>query len=161
MFNSTRFQRFQSIANTWTPAHGVQVPFSRLKFLFLGVFCLTGMVGCLLDAVVLGSKPFADVIAFTLFDYRDPHAGNSANGRALSSVASDRADGCSQSGAASGLLKSFFPCATTLRLKPAGHNGVGSAINDDAGEFELQFRLAGQWARIFGFDYLAVHLGPF
>jgi hypothetical protein len=43
------------------------VPLGRLKFLFLGVFCLTGMVGCLLDAVVLGSKPFAEVIAWIVF----------------------------------------------------------------------------------------------
>jgi hypothetical protein len=33
-----------------------------LKFLLLGVFCFTGMVGCLLDVVALGFKPFADVI---------------------------------------------------------------------------------------------------
>jgi Stage II sporulation protein E (SpoIIE) len=43
------------------------VPLSRLKFLFLGVFCLTGMIGCLLDAVVLGSKPFGEVIVWIVF----------------------------------------------------------------------------------------------
>jgi Stage II sporulation protein E (SpoIIE) len=43
------------------------VPLSRLKFLFLGVFCLTGMIGCLLDAIVLGAKPFAEVIVWVLF----------------------------------------------------------------------------------------------
>jgi hypothetical protein len=47
--------------------YGVPVTLRRLKFLFLGVFCLTGMVGCLLDAVVLGSKPFANVIAWIVF----------------------------------------------------------------------------------------------
>jgi hypothetical protein len=43
------------------------VPLSRLKFLFLGVFCLTGMVGCLLDAFVLGSKPVAEVVVWIVF----------------------------------------------------------------------------------------------
>jgi len=43
------------------------VPLSRLKYLFLGIFCLTGMIGCLLDAVVLGSKPFAEVIVWIVF----------------------------------------------------------------------------------------------
>jgi len=43
------------------------VPLFRLKFLLLGVFCLTGMIGCLLDVVALGSKPFADVIVWTGF----------------------------------------------------------------------------------------------
>ena len=43
------------------------MPLSRLKFLFLGVFCLTGMVGCLLDAFVLGSKPVAEVIIWIIF----------------------------------------------------------------------------------------------
>jgi hypothetical protein len=43
------------------------VPLSRLKFLFLGVFCLTGMVGCLLDAFVLDSKPVAEGIVWIVF----------------------------------------------------------------------------------------------
>jgi hypothetical protein len=43
------------------------VPLNRLKFLLLGVFCLTGMIGCLLDAVVLGSKPFVEVIVWIVF----------------------------------------------------------------------------------------------
>lgn len=43
------------------------MPLSRLKFLFLGVFCLTGMIGCLLDAVVLGAKPFGEVIVWIVF----------------------------------------------------------------------------------------------
>jgi hypothetical protein len=43
------------------------VPLFRLKFLLLGVFCLTGMVGCLLDVVALGFKPFADDIVWTGF----------------------------------------------------------------------------------------------
>lgn len=43
------------------------MPLSRLKYLFLGVFCLTGMVGCLLDAVVLGEKPFAEVLVWIVF----------------------------------------------------------------------------------------------
>lgn len=34
------------------------------------------------------------------------------------------------------------------------------AIDDDVGEFELQFRLAGQTAHIFRLDYFAIHLGP-
>jgi hypothetical protein len=67
MIKSTRFQESPSIASSWTPFHGVHVLLSRLRFLFLGVFCLTGMVGCLLHAVVLGSKPFADVIAWIVF----------------------------------------------------------------------------------------------
>ena len=43
------------------------MPLSRLKFLLLGVFCLTGMIGCLLDAVVLGAKPFGEVIVWIVF----------------------------------------------------------------------------------------------
>ena len=44
-----------------------QVPLARLKFLFLGVFCLVGMVGSLLDLIRLGEKPFIEVFGWTLF----------------------------------------------------------------------------------------------
>jgi len=43
------------------------VPLRRLKFLFLAVFGLVGMVGCLLDVLALGSKPFVEVFGWTLF----------------------------------------------------------------------------------------------
>jgi len=43
------------------------VPLKRLKFLLLGVFCLVGMVGCLLDLIVLGEKPFIEVVGWTVF----------------------------------------------------------------------------------------------
>jgi hypothetical protein len=46
----------------WRP-----VPLRRLKFLLLGVFCLVGMVGCLLDLIVLGEKPFVEVFGWTVF----------------------------------------------------------------------------------------------
>lgn len=40
---------------------------SRLRYLLLGVFCLTGMIGCLLDAVALGEKPFSELIIWVVF----------------------------------------------------------------------------------------------
>lgn len=45
----------------------MHVSLSRLKFLLLGVFCLTGMIGCLLDAALLGAKPFGEVIVWVAF----------------------------------------------------------------------------------------------
>ena len=65
MPNFWRLRSLQSPARTWARFWGVRAPLRRLKFLLLSVFCLTGMVGCLLDAVVLGSKPFAEVIRLT------------------------------------------------------------------------------------------------
>jgi hypothetical protein len=59
------------------------VPLSRLKFLFLGVFCLTGMVGCLLDAFVLGSKPVAEVIVWIVFTGIMAVGGRSPRSRCL------------------------------------------------------------------------------
>ncbi len=67
MPNFWRLRSLQSPARTWARFWGVRVPLRRLKFLLLGVFCLAGMVGCLLDAVVLGSKPFVEVIAWIVF----------------------------------------------------------------------------------------------
>jgi len=43
------------------------VPLNRLKFLFVAIFCLVGMVACLLDIMVLGQKPFVDVFGWTVF----------------------------------------------------------------------------------------------
>jgi phosphoserine phosphatase RsbU/P len=66
--------RIESLLRTLSLAAGVRrhsywrdVPLKRLKFLFLAVFCLVGMVACLLDIMVLGRKPFAEVLGWTVF----------------------------------------------------------------------------------------------
>ncbi len=62
------FQYFFSfVMGTSTRSYWRVVPLKRLKFLLLGVFCLVGMVGCLLDLIVLGEKPFVEVFGWTIF----------------------------------------------------------------------------------------------
>ncbi len=62
---------FQSLLSlligTSTRSYWQLAPLKRLKFLLLGVFCLVGMVGCLLDLIVLGEKPFVEVFGWTMF----------------------------------------------------------------------------------------------
>jgi hypothetical protein len=58
---------YSGLAGVRSRSYWRDVPLTRLTFLFLAIFCLVGMVACLLDVMALGQKPFLDVFGWTVF----------------------------------------------------------------------------------------------
>jgi len=56
-----------SLVGVQSRSYWRHVPLKRLTFLFLAMFCLVGMVACLLDIMALGHKPFIEVFGWTVF----------------------------------------------------------------------------------------------